>query len=130
LIDFTKHKYLCLESYRKTGAPVRTPVWFADRDGRFYIYSVSDAGKVKRIRNNPSVLIAPCDVRGRPMGDWVEATARIEDENGERLGMSLLNKKYGLLKRVGDIFSAGLLGRKRVVISITASAPDSKIPPL
>jgi len=118
LSAFANKKYLSLESYRKTGDPVRTPVWFAEHDGQLYIYSLADAGKVKRIRNNPSIRVAPCDVRGGNVGEWIEATARIEDPGGERFGMSLLTKKYGLMKRLGDLFSGKLLGRKRVVISI------------
>jgi len=120
LTEFANQKYLSIESYRKTGVPVRTPVWFAEHEGRLYTYSLADAGKVKRIRNNPTVRIAPSDVRGRVEGEWVDGTARIEDDQGERLGMSLLNKKYGLMKRIGDVFS-GLLRRKRVVISIFPS---------
>jgi PPOX class probable F420-dependent enzyme len=126
MTEFAGRKYLCIESYRKTGVPVRTPVWFAEHDARLYIYSLADAGKVKRIRNNSQVRIAPCDARGRVLGDWADANARIEDPAGHDLGMSLLNQKYGLLKRIGDIFSAGLMGRKRVVISITPAAPGSK----
>jgi PPOX class probable F420-dependent enzyme len=128
MTNLSNHKYLCVETYRKTGTPVRTPVWFAGGadTGRLYIYSLADAGKVKRIRNNPRVRIAPCDARGRVLGDWVEATARIEDQAGHDLGMSLLNKRYGLLKRIGDIFSARLMGRKRAVISIVVSPSDSK----
>ena len=118
LADFARRKYLSLESYRKTGVPVRTPVWFAEGGGLVYIYSLADAGKVKRIRNNPRVRITPCDARGRDLGEWIDGVARIEDTAGERVGMRLLNEKYGLLKRIGDLFSAGLLGRKRVVISI------------
>ena len=118
---FAGKKYLSLESFRKTGAPVRTPVWFAEHDGKLYTYSLADAGKVKRIRNNPRVRVAPCDVRGGNVGEWIEAVARIEDTVGERFGMSLLTKKYGLMKRLGDFFSGKLLGRKRVVISICPS---------
>ena len=119
LSAFANKKYLSLESLRKTGAPVRTSVWFAEHDGKIYIYSLADAGKVKRIRNNPSVRVAPCDVRGGNIGEWIEASAKIEDPGGERLGMSVLTKKYGLMKRFGDFFNGWLLGRKRVVISIS-----------
>jgi PPOX class probable F420-dependent enzyme len=121
LSAFANKKYLSLESFRKTGAPVRTPVWFAEQDGKIYIYSLADAGKVKRIRNNPKVRVAPCDVRGGNIGEWIDASAKIEDSGGERLGMSVLTKKYGLMKRLGDLFSGKLLGRKRVVISISPS---------
>ena len=59
LSQFTGQKYVNVESYRKSGAGVVTPVWFAEDAGRFYIYSLADAGKVKRIRNNPRVRMMP-----------------------------------------------------------------------
>ena len=86
--QFAKAKYLNLETFRKTGVGVRTPVWFA-QDGIarrpfrptqasvFYVYSTPDSGKVKRIRNNPRVRVAPCDIRGNLRGAWVDAHARL-----------------------------------------------------
>jgi uncharacterized protein len=117
LTQFANQKYLNLETYRKTGKPVATPVWFAEENGVFYIYSLARAGKVKRIRNRPRVRIVPCDVRGSPTGEWVEAKARILDERGAALGHQLLNKKYGWMKRIGDAFSQ-LRRRQRVVIAV------------
>ena len=110
-------KYLSLRTYRKNGIAVDTPVWFAEKDGTFYIYSLADAGKVKRIRNNPKVRVAPCDLRGKLRGDWVDGRASILDEPGEVLGHRLLNAKYGWMKRIGDLVS-GMRKRKRVVIGI------------
>ena len=117
LTPFAHQKYLNLETYRKTGRPVATPVWFAEEHSTFYIYSLAQAGKVKRIRNNPHVRIVPCDVRGNPTGAWVDAQARILDEAGAALGHTLLNQKYGWLKRIGDAVSR-LRRRQRVVIAI------------
>ena len=117
LSQFAGQKYLNLESYRKNGKAVATAVWFAEEGGELYIYSLADAGKVKRIRNNPRVRIIPCDFRGKPKGEWVEARARILDAAGARRGHSLLDEKYGLLKRVGNIFSR-LMKRERVVMAI------------
>ena len=77
LSQFAGEKYLNLETYRKNGKAVATPVWFAQDGGVLYIYSLADAGKVKRIRNNPRVRVAPCDMRGKLEGEWVEARARI-----------------------------------------------------
>ena len=119
LAPFDSQRYLNLESYRKSGKPVQTPVWFAEDDRVFYIYSLADAVKVKRIRNNPRVRIAPCDVRGRLKGDWAEAEARIEDGAGTERGHRLLDQKYGLMKKLGNLFSK-ILKRQRVVISIRA----------
>lgn len=117
LKHFVGEKYLNLETYRKSGTPVRTPVWFAAEDGALYVYSLAGAGKVKRIRNNQRVRIVPCTVRGRPKGDWVEARARIVEQAEAEYGHRLLNKKYPL-KRIGDWFSR-LRRRKQAVIAIT-----------
>lgn len=117
--QFTKAKYLNLESFRKSGAGVRTPVWFAQEQGRplFYIYSEADAGKVKRIRNNPKVRVAPCNIRGFLHGEWVDARARICDTGEAQHGTRLLRSKYGLLKIAGDFFSR-LMGHKQAVLAI------------
>jgi uncharacterized protein len=116
LAQFTGQKYLSLESYRKDGTPVLTPMWFAESNGVFYVYSLAGAGKVKRIRRNPRVRVAPCSVRGKLNGEWVEATAVILDASGARHGHSLLNQKY-ISKRIGDLFSK-LMGRERVVLGV------------
>jgi uncharacterized protein len=114
---FAHQKYLNLETYRNTGRPVATPVWFAEDHGTFYVYSLAHAGKVKRIRHNPHVRIVPCDVRGHPKGEWVDAQARILDAQGAVRGHQLLNQKYGWMKRIGDAVSR-LRRRQRVVIAI------------
>jgi PPOX class probable F420-dependent enzyme len=106
-----------LETYWKTGQPVATLVWFAEEHGTLYVYSLVHAGKVKRIRNNPKVRIVPCDVRGHPNGEWVDATARILDAQGAELGHQLPNQQYGWIKRIGDAVSR-LRRRQRVVIAI------------
>ena len=117
LRQFPGEKYLNVESYRKNGKAVATPVWFAEDRGELYIYSLADAGKVKRIRNNPRVRVMPCDMRGGPKGEWVGGTAKILDGAEAERGHKLLDQKYGLLKKVGNVFSK-LMKRERVVISI------------
>ena len=114
--QFQEQQYLSLETYRKTGAAVATPVWFAQEGDRLYIYSLANAGKVKRIRNNPRVRIAPCSARGVVKGPWVEGEARIVEGREEEHGHKLLNQKYWL-KSLGDVFSK-LMKRKRSVIVI------------
>ena len=117
LSQFAGEKYLNLETYRKNGKAVATPVWFAQDGGVLYIYSLADAGKVKRIRNNPRVRIASCDMRGKLKGEWIEARARIVQGDEAAKGHRLLDKKYGLLKKIGNVFSK-LMKRERVVIAI------------
>ena len=115
--QFANHNYLNLESYRKTGTPVTTPMWFAEYNGALYVYSLASAGKVKRIRNNANVRVVPSDRRGKPKGEWVEAKAHILGEREAELGHELLNKKYMWMKRIGDIFSK-LRKRDKVVIAL------------
>ena len=105
LASFRHEKYLSLESFRKNGEGIRTPVWFAESEGLLYIYSLASAAKVRRVRNNPGVRIAPCDFRGGVTGSWIDATATILDEEGAARAHVLLTKKYGLVKRFGDLFS-------------------------
>lgn len=115
--QFANEKYLNLETYRKTGASVRTPLWFAEKNGLFYVYSLADAGKVKRIRNNPRVRFASCDLRGNLKGEWVNGQVRILEGPEAAHANSLLDQKYGLIKRMGNLTS-NLLGRKRAFIAI------------
>ena len=60
---FAGHKYLNLETFKKSGEGVKTPVWFAadpasdlaSDAARLYAYTIGNSGKVKRIRNNGRV---------------------------------------------------------------------------
>ena len=120
LAAFTGRRYLNLESYRRTGQPVRTPVWFAvDRD-IIYVYSLADAGKVKRIRNNPRIRIAPCDARGTLKDAWVDASARIVDEREAAHAHALFVAKYRWMKRVADLVRK-VRPKPRAVLAIVAS---------
>jgi len=99
--QFAGHKYLSLETYRKSGAAVRTPVWFAEKDGKLYLYTLADSGKVKRIRNNPRVRAVPSDFRGNPLGEWIEGEAHILSPEDARTANRQLNQKYWM-KRIFD----------------------------
>jgi len=68
-------KYVSLITFRKNGQAVKTPVWFAERDGKLYVQTRSDSGKYKRIRNNPQVEIAPCTMSGKITGPEFAAVA-------------------------------------------------------
>ena len=115
-------KYINLETFRKNGQGVRTPVWFAGEPEqgvpeKLYAYSTVDSGKAKRIRNNPRVRVAPCDVRGKLLGEWIEARAEIVTGTEAEQGMKLLNKKYFPWRQILGFFS--LFSRhKRVVFVI------------
>jgi uncharacterized protein len=125
---FEKGKYLSLETFRKNGQAVRTPVWFAAEPGspaspsaaKLYIYTVDNTGKVKRIRRNARVRIAPCDMRGNVLGEYIEARAEIVKGQEAAHGMHLLNKKYWPLKQIMGFFARFSRGA-RIVITIKPS---------
>jgi PPOX class probable F420-dependent enzyme len=117
LAPFAGQKYLNLESFKRDGTPVQTPVWFAEEHSVLYVYTLANAGKVKRIRRNPRIRIAPCAMGGKVIGPWVEADATIVDATTAAHGHALLRRKYGWLKGIGDLCSR-LLHRERVVIMI------------
>jgi uncharacterized protein len=114
---FAGHKYLNLETYRRTGVGVRTPVWFAEQNGILYIYTLAGSGKAKRIRNTSRVRAVPSDVRGKPLGEWIEAEARILPEDEASAADQLLSRKYWM-KRLFD-WTSRLRRTPRIYISLT-----------
>ena len=101
LEQFSKKKYLNLETFRKSGESMQTPVWFVQAGETIYVHTVANSGKVKRIRNNGRVNIAPCKMDGKLIGSWVPAQAReITDTEVSIVADRLLDKKYGLLKKI------------------------------
>jgi hypothetical protein len=110
-------KHISLETFRRDGTPVRTPVWFAEADGVLYVYSLADAGKVKRIRANSRARVAPCDMRGNLRGEWMGAEARIVEGDEAQRGQGVLRKKYWPWKAIGDFFSR-LRGRQQAILAI------------
>jgi len=111
LLHLAGEKYINLETYRKDGRGVRTPVWFVESssgDGSIlYVRTSDDTGKYKRIRNNPSVQIAPCDMRGSVKGKWVKGEARIASEEEKLKAFKMLEKKYGIIYKMTQIFMSG-----------------------
>lgn len=125
--EFAGQRYLNLETFRKSGQGVKTPVWFAaepslkldSNEAKLYVYTIGVSGKVKRIRNNPCVNVAPCDMRGRLRGKWVPARVEILAGSEAQHGMQLLNKKYAPWKQLLDFF-AMFRKRDRTVFVIRA----------
>ena len=91
-------KYISLATFRKSGVPVYTPIWFAEEGGRLYFMTGSKLGKYKRIRNNPSVRIAPCTVRGKITGPDFPGTARILGPQEHERAHRLIKAKYWLAR--------------------------------
>jgi PPOX class probable F420-dependent enzyme len=96
LNDLRDARYIALETFRKNGEAVKTPVWQASEDGTMYVWTDADSWKVKRIRNNNRVRLCQSDVRGKPLSDWVEAQAKIlEMSEEDKTQRQRFTAKYG-----------------------------------
>jgi PPOX class probable F420-dependent enzyme len=102
--------YINLETFKRDGTGVKTPVWVAPLDGRLVIFTAGSSYKVKRVRRNPSCRAAACDVRGNLKGPWYEGQCRVLDEEGGRRAHQALRNKYGWKMAATDFF-ARLAGR-------------------
>jgi PPOX class probable F420-dependent enzyme len=79
---------------------VPTPVWVGREGDELVVWTRATAGKVKRVRNNPTVELTECDLRGKPRGETVKGTTRILDEASADRARRVLVKKYGISGRL------------------------------
>jgi PPOX class probable F420-dependent enzyme len=116
LAPFGGQNYISLETFKKSGQGMKTPVWFVLHENAFYVYTEADSWKVKRMRNNPRVRVAVCNMRGDIKGPWLDATASLV-EGDERLAADkLLDRKY-FLKKIFN-FLTRINRHKRAMIKI------------
>ncbi len=104
--QFKDQQYISLETYRKNGQPVATPVWFVMDDNFIDIVTRSKTGKVKRARNNPQVRVVISDFKGKPKGSWHEGTAQFLSENESALAVKKRDKKYGIKAKLASLITS------------------------
>ena len=102
--DLAGQRYISLTTFRRDGSAASTPVWVvSDDSARLFVWTHANTWKVKRIRRDPRVLIAPCDYRGRELGSRIEARARILGPEAEQLVVGLLRRKYSWQRRALEL---------------------------
>jgi uncharacterized protein len=102
---FSTHQYINLETYRRNGQAIATPVWFTIYDDRISVVTRSETGKVKRLRNNSKVRIVPSGIRGQPKGEWLNGKAVFAAQEELDQALKQRNKKYGFKARLSGLFS-------------------------
>jgi uncharacterized protein len=109
-------------SYRRSGEPMPTPINHAiSDDGKLYFRSEPQMGKMKRIRNNPRVLVVPCTFRGKPRGAAAEGIAReLSGAEAERAS-ELIKSNWGAVMRPYER-GLDLLGVPEVYIEVVPVA--------
>jgi uncharacterized protein len=117
LSQISSFKYINIETFKKNGSAVRTPIWFIVYERVIFFRTDSKSGKVKRIRNNPHVRIAPCDIRGNIKGTWFDGKAKFADAKESSIVFSMIDKKYGLLTALIRSFNK-IRGTNPIVLSI------------
>ena len=118
--ELASHKYVQLVTFRKSGQPMPTAMWFgADPNGRIYMQTNEASAKVKRLRNRPEVEVAPSDSRGKPLGPCFVGTASLHapDSPVASHSIKLLSQHYGWVFRIFNFFLK-LFRRKLVYIEI------------
>ena len=107
LDQFLYQKYINLETYKKDGTSVRTPVWFVIDNDLIYVITRESTGKVKRLKNNHDVRIVLCSFKGEPKNEWIKGKA--EKITGEKADMviNLRKKKYGMSARLVGLLRKG-----------------------
>jgi PPOX class probable F420-dependent enzyme len=103
LAQFLNSKYLNLETYRKNGQAVKTPVWHVIDNDIIYVVTTPTSGKIKRLNGNKHVRIIPCSFRGEPKGNWIDAIAYFADKSESEKAIALRKKKYGIMARLVQI---------------------------
>ncbi len=106
--------YISLATFRKNGQAVQTPVWFGEEDGKLYVKTRANSGKVKRVRNNPQVRIAPCSMSGRIVGPEFAATALLLPAEDWPRAATIVERKYWLAR-------LSLSNKKNVYLEIAIS---------
>ena len=108
-------KFISLETYKRNGEAVRTPVWFVEESGLLYFHSPAQSWKVKRLQRNPVVRLAPCARFGRIEGDWLKGKAtRINGEEDAKRIVNLVNSSQSGGDRILSFFEK----KNRVAFSI------------
>ena len=104
LSDLADESFVSLTTFRRDGTPVSTPVWVVGHEGRLLIHSDADTWKVKRIRRDSHVRVAPCGATGKVRGEALEAEATVLSDTS--LVDALETRKYGLMYQVFRLFGA------------------------
>jgi len=117
--QFQNQDFLNLQTFRKNGEGVATPVWFVQDGKLFYVRTIANSAKVKRIHNNKKVKIMPCGSQGEPLGIWVNAQALESTDADTYSKMALwLAEKYGDQPRIFEA-QATARGEKYTVLTIS-----------
>lgn len=97
---FIKQNTVVLTTYRRDGTSVPTPVTIAVEGNRAFIRTWDTAWKLKRIRRNPRVTVAPSTFKGKVTGPAIVAQARVLSGDESEHAAGLIARKNPILQGV------------------------------
>ncbi len=121
LAALADQQFILLTTFRRSGAAVPTTVWFANAGDRLLFQTGPEAGKLKRIRANSRVTLAPSTRVGEPLGPALSARARILSGDEAAAADAALHAKYGeartrLMGQMGH--AGGMMERAYIAIEV------------
>jgi uncharacterized protein len=123
LEPFVAQKTALLTTYRGDGTPVGTPVTVAVEESRAYVRTFDRAGKMKRIRRNPEVEIAPSSIMGRPSGPAIRARVRFLKGTEAEHASRLISRRQRVLQGVLVPLYHRLRGYRTIHMELTPIEP-------
>lgn len=104
-------RYLSVTSYKRDGTGIATPVWFVTDGKRLFAFTDLHSGKIKRIRRDPHVRVAPCHPTGKLRGEPIDGRAEVLTDTADLDRVQkLLLARYRISYRVVMTFYR--LGRR------------------
>lgn len=105
LEQLESEKYISVETFKKNGNGVKTPVWFVIRDETIFVITRDQTGKFKRLKNNTKVNVAICSMKGDIKGEWHSGTATILSDDKVAEAVKWRDKKYGFISKLAKFLS-------------------------
>jgi len=115
------HHTCLLVTHKRSGEPVPSPVLFGLSEGKLYLRTEARSAKIKRIANDPRVLVGPCNFRGKPLGDLVRGVARVLPATEHAEAYAVLRANY----RTSDRMFESALDRLPIDLAYVELTPES-----
>jgi uncharacterized protein len=119
-------QFIALTTFRKSGVPVVTPVWFTQSGGRLYVWTSAESGKVKRLRNNRLVSLAPSDFSGKPLGSAMPGVVSFPPEEEWKGLKKQFQSKYGVQFSLFSNLSRLRGGNNNLYLEISPVADETR----
>ncbi len=104
-------RYLSVTTFKRDGTSVATPVWFVSDGKRLLALTDLHSAKIRRIRHDPHVEVAPCHPGGKLLRPPIPARAEVltSEADLERV-QELLLARYRISYRL--VMLAYRVGRR------------------